>query len=97
MTTTFGRIKTVTEIVSQCRAQGVPVETAKHLRGQSDFIMVGRPESDFGHALYNSFNGKFFGVTDLGQRFSSEDRALDAQPWFQALLAFFYADPEPPQ
>jgi hypothetical protein len=45
---------------------------------------------------YNTFNGKFFGSINegplAGTEFSSGSTKHERQPWFQALLSFFYVE-----
>lgn len=61
-----------------------------------------------GWVMFNAINGKFFGETPRkrtwhhplvnefcppsGIRFSSSDTKHEHEPWFQALLAFFYVE-----
>lgn len=84
---TFSRIRTLDEIKQICAAQGVPIDHSGHDRGD-DHIVVGSKTG--GYALYNTFNGRFFGKTDAGQDFASDDASFDDAPWYQALLNFFY-------
>lgn len=86
---TFSRFKTVDEIREQCIAQGVPIDTTGNDNGD-DHIVVG--DRQLGYALYNTFNGRFFGKANSGQEFASDDPSFEEAPWFQALLGFFYVE-----
>jgi hypothetical protein len=64
--------------------------------------------NDSGQVLYNTFNGTFFGTTPAkrdwhhplvnkfcppaGVEFDSNSTEHENEPWFQALLSFFYVE-----
>jgi hypothetical protein len=95
----FARHKTHDEIKRQCAEQGVPFNDHGWRKRGDDHIVIGLPSR--GHVLYNTFNGRFFGRTPgmpqvpewpVATDFDSDDTKLDGQPWFDALLLFFYTD-----
>jgi hypothetical protein len=43
-----------------------------------------------GWVLFSVWNGRFFGRTPEGVEFDSGDAKFDDEPWFEALLDFFY-------
>lgn len=104
----FARHRNFEEVFASCQAQGVRVDAIKYLRGSSDLIVVGGPiepgdEPSLGHVLvndfnayvlYNVFNGRFQGRTHRGEHFSSGSTKHEKEPWFQALLSFFYVEKE---
>jgi hypothetical protein len=83
----FIGVKSLEQIKEQCIACGVEF-SGKVSRKGSDFILLRSPKA---HVLFSAFNGRFFGVTPNGIRFSSDDD-LDGEPWFDQLLAFFYVE-----
>jgi hypothetical protein len=89
----FSRHKTYAEILAQCEAQGIPFNDYLYRRGGSDTVVVnsvyGRGHFP-GHAIYNTFNGWFFGTTPEGVQFDSASTKHEKQPWYQDLLNFFY-------
>lgn len=94
----FARHKTHDEIREQCRRQGVPFDDYGWRKRGDDHIVIGKRGQ--GHVLYSTWNGKFFGRTPGGPKvpewphdmeFSSDGTKFDGQPWFDALLIFFYA------
>lgn len=94
---TFASHKTSAEVFAQCEAQGVPVNRHHFDRG-GDTIVVGQPwplvlePNSPAYAIYNVVNGQFFGRTDKGVAFNSNSTEHENEPWFQALLAFFYVE-----
>lgn len=102
----FAGHKTLEQIKAQCKAQGVRYDDSKFRTG-SDRVEIGGPvhmlnvtdkpsyfltRSCPAWVLYNSFNGNFFGTTDRGIQFDSTSTEHKNEPWFQALLAFFYEE-----
>jgi hypothetical protein len=83
---TFARHKTLEEVQAQCAELGVPLDL-RLLEGGDDCVTVGHP--DHGHAVYNVTNGRFFGKSDLGLDFSSDEAEYDDHEWYQQLLNFF--------
>lgn len=105
----FKRTKTYTEIIAQCRRQGVDVDDYNYRKLGADHIAIGvgmydikRPDgTPFVHAghtpgrayvMFNTVNGRFWGHTDRGIEFSSDSTRYEKEPWFQALLSFFYVE-----
>lgn len=85
----FKRHKSVAEIAIQCNAQGVYLDRHSYDQG-GDTICVGAPaNSGSGWAVFNTFNGRFWGRTPEGMSFSSDSPEHDGEPWMQALLHFF--------
>lgn len=97
----YKRSRTYREIVALCKAQKVPFDDRLYRSEGWDTIVVGckgphihRPGQ--GYAIFNTFNGQFFGTTDKGVKFDSNSSEHDREPWKQALLAFFMTnDPSP--
>lgn len=91
----FDRHKTYDEIRAQCQAQGIPLNDHLFCSKGYDTIVVNHawntPLRD-GYAVYSVFNGKFHGVTDGGDTFDSSSTKHEKEPWFQALLSFFYVE-----
>jgi hypothetical protein len=84
----FARIKTRAEVLAQCRAQRVKVDQ-RHYKAGSDWTTLSRGGCT---VIWCSFNGNFFGTTPDGTRFSSREITHENEPWFQALLSFFYVE-----
>jgi hypothetical protein len=74
------------QIKAQCKALGLTFRDTLWQEDRSDHVIV---EGGGARVYYNTFNGCFFGTTDLGVEFSCETSAYDAEPWFQTLLDFF--------
>jgi hypothetical protein len=87
----FAGNKSRDQVKAQCEALGLEFDDAKYERG-SDFTTI---RGGGAEVIWSSFNGRFFGTTDEGVEFSSDDTQHDDQPWFQLLLAFFYIEKEP--
>lgn len=83
--TTHTGHKSYDEIKAQCEQLGLTL-LDKNYNDGSDFIIV---EGGGGRAYYNTVTGYFFGTTDTGVDFSSEQKRHDHEPWFQQLLDFF--------
>lgn len=82
----FAGNKTREQVKAQCDALGLEFDDAAYQRG-SDITVI---RGGGAHVLWISFNGRFFGTTDTGIEFSSDETTHEAEPWFQALLDFFY-------
>lgn len=84
----FAGHRSYEQIRAECEAQGLILEDVNYRENGSDWIGVrGRPGGTL--VLYSTPTGRFHGKTDTGQEFT-EGSDLDGQPWFDALLAFFY-------
>jgi hypothetical protein len=60
---------------------------------RSPFVLAGadgNPRGGF--VMFNTFNGTFYGMTDKGVEFDSGSTKHEREPWFQALLSFFYIE-----
>lgn len=83
---TFQGHRSFDQIAAECKAQGLTLECAGYVKNGSDHIgVVGGGV----RILYNTFNGRFFGTHPDGRSFS-ESSQFDGEPWFDALLGFFY-------
>lgn len=89
---TFLRHKTYEEIKAQCKEQGLRFGDVLYLNHGYDTVSIKRAEGALDQVVYNTVNGRFFGNTDYGLRFSSDYVEHDGEPWFQALLDFFYVE-----
>lgn len=45
-----------------------------------------------GFVMFNTVNGRFWGHTDRGVACCSSSTEHEREPWFQALLSFFYVE-----
>lgn len=93
----FAGTKSLDTIKQQCKAQGVYIDTRLHDQRGQDTVVVGGPVvtkgiQHHGWVIFNVFNGKFFGRTPKGVVFDSSDYVHEKEPWFQALLSFFYVE-----
>jgi hypothetical protein len=82
----FSKSKTREQVKAQCDALGLVFDDLAYERG-SDFTAI---RGGGAQVLWSSFNGRFFGTTDTGIEFSDDNTKHEAEPWFQALLEFFY-------
>lgn len=85
---TFAGHKPLQVILDQCKAEGLIVNRAKFDEGGDHIGIIGGGCS----LTYSTFNGRFWGTTPDGIEFSSDSTEHEHEPWFQALLAFFYAE-----
>lgn len=83
----FAGNKTLAQIKAQCKAAGIEFDDSRYKKGD-DHVAIRSPGV---MVLFSSFNGRFFGNTPDGKKFSSDD-ALDGAPWFDQLLNFFYVE-----
>jgi len=90
---TWKRCKSLAEIEQQCKEQNLVLKHEMYQRGESDYVMVSS-QTGPDIVMFRPFNGRFFGETDQGQRFSSDTTENDREPWFLALLEFFYSNEE---
>lgn len=86
--TQFERVKTYEEIKAQCDAQKLALADV-HFRAGGDTLVV---SGGGGRVFFNAFNGKFFGNTPDGKHFRSSESYFEEEPWFKALLNFFYVE-----
>lgn len=89
----FIRHKTSTEILAQCIATGGRCDASAY-NASTDHITVWLPGPDDAPVpvLYNTINGRFFYAPSDDSKYFSSDEALDGQPWFDAMMEFFYTD-----
>lgn len=87
----FAGHKNVATIAKQCKAQGLQLNDRLYKTGWDTVVVSGGGA----HVTYNSFNGRFFGVTPDGTRFSSDETVHEHEPWFQSVLLFFYIERSP--
>lgn len=82
------------QIRDECKAQGLILEDAAYRRHGSDWIGVrGRPDGPL--VLYSTPTGRFHGTHPAtGEKFT-ESSPFDGEPWFDALLAFFFYEEGP--
>jgi hypothetical protein len=74
------------DILASAKAQSVSVNKSFYDKGGDTISFWGGGFTVY----YNTFNGNFFGTTPDNLRFSSDSELHEKQPWFQALLNFFY-------
>lgn len=86
---TFNRHKPMDQIRAQCLAEGVELKEERHKAGDSDFVRLAGGGC---WVMFNTVNGRFWGETPDGTKFTSEGKNHEGKPWFQALLAFFYTN-----
>lgn len=85
----FAGIKTLKVIKAQCKAARITFDDYLYRKKGNDHVRV---IGGGATVLFNSFNGRFFGTTDKGVTFNSDSTEHESEPWFQALLAFFYIE-----
>lgn len=94
---TFARHKTSDEVRKACALAGYLIDTSDYSRG-GDHIRVRFVHEDVAFiVMFNTVNGRFFGhPAGVGTEamFTSDDDGLDGEPWFDALLDFFYVPKE---
>jgi len=91
--------KSIKTIAKQCKRLGLQFNDAMFQRGTSDHVVITSIEGDHhsGQVVLNTFNGNFFGNAPdrapwNGVSFDSTKDEHEHEPWFQALLEFFYTD-----
>lgn len=80
--------KSLELIRAQCVLLQLVCESTLFDQGNSDYIIVFSPAAPEAKVFYSDLSGYFFGRTDQGVSFTSDD-PLDGTPWFDELLAFF--------
>lgn len=90
---TYKRHRTLSEVIAQCKDQNIELRTKLFEEG-NDHISLHRGRSV---TLYAPFNGRFLGIYDTpkGKVTFNSDVDID-EPWYQALVEFFYTDEDPP-
>jgi len=96
----FAGLKPLLMIQEQCLAAGIDFVDDLWRQGD-DCISIWTKAKDksLGYVIYNTFNGCFFGKTPEGEPygpqglcFNSDNSTFEEEPWFQALLSFFYTE-----
>jgi hypothetical protein len=90
----FKRHKTFDEIKAQCEAAGIHFSDHLYKVTGADFVVITTIEgnNNSGQVLYNTVTGAFFGTTPDDVSFDSDKDEHENEPWFQALLLFFYEE-----
>lgn len=89
----YARHRTVTEVLKLAAEKGFKVDAMRHTHSGSDYITVYMPGpgNKLVPVMYNVYNGRFFsGGREAFSYFSSDEVKNEDQPWFQAMLEFFY-------
>lgn len=85
----FASIKPLEVIQQQCAEQGLVFNDRLYREQGWDTVLI---QGGDAQVVYNTFNGRFFGWTPNGEAFSSDECVHEDEPWFQALLSFFYVE-----
>lgn len=85
----FAGNKPLDVIKQQCKDQGIVFDDERWRVYGDDYVRISGGGC---WVLYNTFNGSFFGETPDGTDFSNDSDEHEDQPWFQALLSFFYVE-----
>jgi len=90
----FAGHRSYEQIREECRRQGLILEDAAYRRHGSDWIGVrGKPGGVL--VLYSTPTGRFHGTHPAtGEKFT-ESSPFDGEPWFDALLSFFFYEEGP--
>lgn len=86
----FAGNKSRDQVKAQCKALGLVFDEAAYMRGSDITVIRGGDATVY----WISFNGRFFGRTDTGVEFNSDDCKHEHESWFQQLLSFFYVEKE---
>jgi hypothetical protein len=92
---TYTGFRTADEVRALAATKGFTVNTTRHDTTGNDHIVVYMPgpSACIIPVLYSTFNGRFFYAPSNGvDAFNSDNGALDGQPWFDAMLEFFYIE-----
>lgn len=94
---TYKRHITIDELRARCAAAGVPLNSHLYDTKGHDHVVVGEGPNK---VYCSSFNGSFFGWRggnlDEDSHFDSRSN-LEHEPWFAALLDFFYTNEDLPK
>ncbi len=71
------------------------IDTTMYDKGGDRVVVSGIWEDEICDVLYAPELGTFLGQLGDGTMFSSNNAVLDDEPWFQAMLAFFYSFNQP--
>lgn len=89
----FSGHRSYEQIREECRAQGLILEDAAYRRHGSDWIGI-RGCKGGTLVMYSTPTGRFHDTALDGRPFT-ESSCFDGEPWFDALLAFFYYENGP--
>jgi hypothetical protein len=80
------------EAEAACARAGHQFDASKYneSNGVDHLCIIGTFGDKHASILYAPWNGKFFGDTTDGIHFNSDNTEHDGQPWFDAMLNFFY-------
>ena len=88
----FAGRKSAQDIIDQCAADGIKIDVSKHEAGGDHLVVtLPGPAGEGVQVLYNVVSGRFFSAPPDGERFSSDDQR-DDEPWFAAMLVFFFKE-----
>jgi hypothetical protein len=87
----FDQVKTLDQIRQQCEDCGLIFDDLGHRYDASDYVTIRTPGCK-AVVVWSTWNGVFAGATDRGIRFHSSSTDHENEPWFQALLNFFYTE-----
>jgi hypothetical protein len=95
---TYNRHRTSAEVLAASRAQNILVDTERFDQGWDHLLLfMPGPNGLRCPVLYNVCNGRFFCASEGYPQFSSDQAQYDGQPWFDALLDFFYTNEDLPK
>ena len=91
----FNRHKTFAEILAQCIASGIQLDATQYDRGGDhiEVVLPGR-DGELLPILFNTASGRFFCSHDDESKYFCSSLPLDGEPWFDAIMAFFFTDAE---
>ena len=84
--------KTLEQIRKQCEESGMVLDSTGHDKRGDDHVFVRATAQDgkIARIYFNTVTGTFFGTTPEDKGFNSESKEYVGQPWFDAVLDFFY-------
>jgi hypothetical protein len=87
--TKFSGHRSYEQIRAECKAQGLILEDFMYRTQGSDWIGIrGKPGGTL--VLYSTPTGRFHGRHPATGEAFTESSPFDGEPWFDALLGFFY-------
>lgn len=88
----FSRHRSREEVITLAKARNVKVDASYYDSGTDHLVVyLPGPTAEIVKVLFNVISGCFFYAPEDGAGFSSDDK-LDGQPWFDAMLDFFYIE-----
>jgi len=96
---TYKRHRLASEVLELAKARGIAVDTLKFDRGGDHLVLhMDGPDDWTVPVMYNVVSGRFFYAGEGYPHFGSDPAfSRDGEPWFDALLDFFYTDEELPE